>query len=89
MKVVTVDRNQLKTPEMAHAHLAELLSFPSYYGANLDALYDVLTDIQEDTCIRVPRLIIAKTCLGQYGERMVEVLSAAELENKHLEVIYF
>ena len=49
----------------------------------------MLTDIQEDTCIRVPRLIIAKTCLGQYGERMVEVLSAAELENKHLEVIYF
>ncbi len=89
MKVVTVDKEQLKTPAMAHAHLAELLDFPEYYGANLDALYDVLTDIHEDTCIRIPRLIITNLYLGQYGERMVEVLGAAELENKHLEIEYF
>ncbi len=27
-----------------HAELARLLSFPEYYGANFDALYDCLTD---------------------------------------------
>lgn len=89
MKVVTVNKEQLKTPEMAHAYLAELLAFPDYYGANLDALYDVLTDIHEDTCLRVPRLIITNQYLGSYGERMVEVFSAAELDNKHLEIEYF
>ena len=33
----------------AHAHLAERLDLPSYYGRNLDALYDVLTEIGADT----------------------------------------
>lgn len=33
------------TPEKAHAALAEALSFPDYYGMNLDALHDCLTDL--------------------------------------------
>ena len=28
-----------------HNHLAERLQLPSYYGRNLDALYDVLTEL--------------------------------------------
>ncbi len=30
--------------EAAHAYLAKRLHFPAYYGKNLDALYDLLTD---------------------------------------------
>ena len=31
--------------ENGHDYLAEALNFPDYYGKNLDALYDCLTEI--------------------------------------------
>ena len=31
----------------AHSHLAERLDLPVWYGRNLDALYDLLTEIGE------------------------------------------
>lgn len=34
------------TPEKAHGDLAKALSFPEYYGNNLDALHDCLTDLR-------------------------------------------
>ena len=33
------------TPEKAHDALAQALSFPDYYGRNLDALHDCLTEV--------------------------------------------
>ena len=34
-----------------HDYLKKALNFPNYYGKNLDALYDCLTDIGVDTVI--------------------------------------
>ena len=41
---ITVDCTGLSVPEI-HGLLAEALHFPSWYGNNLDALYDCLTDL--------------------------------------------
>ena len=34
-----------------HDYIAEALDFPDYYGKNLDALYDCLTEIEADIVI--------------------------------------
>lgn len=61
----------LSEPRDAVAAVGEELGFPSYYGKNLDALHDSLTDIVRPTALlaRVPYE------LGRYGQAMLEVLT--------------
>lgn len=42
-----IDLFGLKGKEELHKRLAEGFSFPAYYGANLDALYDLLTSSKQ------------------------------------------
>ena len=41
---VTLDARQLDERGQAHRYLQEKLELPEYYGRNLDALYDCLTE---------------------------------------------
>ena len=41
---VIMDARKLGEKEEAHRYLKEVFSFPDYYGANLDALYDCLSE---------------------------------------------
>lgn len=69
-----------------HNHLAERLQLPSYYGRNLDALYDVLTELGEETTIilRDPALVAEQ--LGKYGEALLNAMQEAAEENPKLSI---
>ncbi len=45
MKTVYLDALKLCKREEAHCYLQEQLGLPGYYGKNLDALYDCLTEM--------------------------------------------
>ena len=49
MNTVYIDTKQLNTVQLLQDYLKETLNLPSYYGGNLDALYDALTTIHADT----------------------------------------
>lgn len=53
MKTITVDCATLETKQQLHAALKEALSFPDWYGNNLDALYDCLTEVDTPTCLQL------------------------------------
>ena len=40
-----LDARKLDQRETAHAYLKKVFSFPDYYGNNLDALYDCLSEL--------------------------------------------
>ena len=44
MNKVIVDLEKYEIKREVHEYLKEVCSFPSYYGCNLDALYDCLSD---------------------------------------------
>ena len=53
METIVIDGEKMLNRRAAHDHLAEQLSLPDYYGRNLDALFDCLTDRSEDVTVRL------------------------------------
>lgn len=49
MKKCVLDCSAIANPEDFHDALVEALVLPQWYGSNLDALYDCLTAITEET----------------------------------------
>lgn len=73
MKTVLLNGERMTEREQAHRYLAELLDFPAYYGGNLDALADCLSEFCGgwEILLLHPEALIAN--LGSYGEVMIEV----------------
>ena len=86
MKKITIDCKPLSTPAAVHQALAQALSFPDYYGHNLDALYDCLTDIREGTGIHVLHSDALYENLGPMTHGLLRVLRDAAAENSELYV---
>ena len=50
-RLIYLDFRFYENAKEVHAFLKRTMDFPDYYGMNLDALYDVLTDPCEDTVL--------------------------------------
>ena len=51
MNLIEIDGKLIK--KEGHDYIKEALNFPDYYGKNLDALYDCLTEIAIETQIKL------------------------------------
>ena len=80
-----IDCSRLHAREAAHDHLAQALELPAYYGRNLDALYDCLTEM--GPC--VIELIGAEALrqAGGYGERILRCLEDADRDNAAIALV--
>ena len=70
--VVELDARCMGTREEAHEYLKNNLGFPEYYGRNLDALYDLLTEFCD---IRLE--IVHANEAGPYFQRVLAVMNDA------------
>lgn len=78
--MIIIDGNNMKTKTEAHKYLKKILQLPDYYGNNLDALYDCLTEMDEMTvCFR-------NICYGTYGKKVWKVFRQAEKENSCIQI---
>ena len=84
MKKVVLSPENVKTMADAHRVLARELSFPDWYGYNLDALHDCLTDIFEDVTVVIDDPEALEKNLGECFSRLTEVLTVSSGENRHL-----
>ena len=57
MRKIILDIEKMRSLPMLHKYLHTALALPEYYGANLDALYDCLTEIAEPTELVVPKKV--------------------------------
>ena len=66
----------------AHQYLAHMLNFPAYYGKNLDALFDCLTELGDCTIILDGGADLLRS--GGYGAKVLKVFEEAALANPRL-----
>lgn len=89
---VILDASQMEKRKMAHTYLAEQLEFPEYYGHNLDALYDCLSDM---TDLKVkfinipsePKVEADGTIKKNYFDKVLRVFKDVAEDYENLEII--
>ena len=87
MRKVILNFSEAGTKEEIHAILKEALDLPAYYGGNLDALYDCLTELREDTAVGFCQRKDGSEAAG-YLEKAKRVFLDAEEENPHLAMFF-
>ena len=68
----------------AHRYLAHMLDFPDYYGNNLDALFDCLTELGDCTIVLDGGADLLRN--GGYGAKVLRVLEEAAQANPRLKL---
>ena len=86
MRKLTLDCSQISTKIGLHLQLTELLDLPEYYGNNLDALADCLSEIHQDTCLVLEQSEALMDALGDYAERFFRLLEHCASENPFFHV---
>ena len=85
MKKVELDIANIHTVRALQVYLAYKLNLPTYYGGNLDALYDALGDVAEPMNL-VLRGAPASDEMAAYLPRLTRVLEDAAAENRNVEL---
>lgn len=78
-----IDCAKIITPQEFHRTLAETLSFPEWYGHNLDALYDCLTELE------ATHLVLENwdEC-SPFAQRFRDTFLDAQEENPDLSIVF-
>ena len=79
--LVRIDGAEILSRDDLHDALSRQLSLPEYYGRNLDALYDCLTDLSEPTELHLAHKAELTANLGIYADVFETVLRDACAEN--------
>jgi len=70
-----IDGAAMTSKAAAHAHIAAVLAFPAYYGKNLDALADCLSELPRDTVIEIQNTDAARQALGDYADLIFDTFA--------------
>lgn len=79
MAVFYLDGAKMETRLAAHREIAEKLDFPEYYGANLDALWDIMSTFEGTVVLKNPGEMLEH--IDSYGNRILSVFYEAEESN--------
>ena len=83
-----IDGSVLSEEAAVHDLFARTLGLPEWYGRNLDALYDVLTERGEPLALLVRNRTALEAGLGPRAGELLRTLAEAAAENPALELVY-
>lgn len=80
-----IDCRELSSRAAAHDCFARVFALPASYGRNLDALYDVLTDLPPCTLV-LEHTQYLHEALGPYAEKLLGVFRDAARNNENIQI---
>ena len=80
-----IDGNGITSRSELHDVLTVELNLPDWYGRNLDALYDCLTDRQEETRILIKNRECLEHTMGKYAFSLMQALHRASKDNPRVQ----
>lgn len=86
MRKIVLDASRMKSRGEVHDYMQELFAFPDYYGHNLDALYDCLCELNEDTDFILTRDNVSAICTDTYAYTTLMVIGKASEANDHIHI---
>ena len=88
-QVFYIDLSEVTTKEALQDVLVKELPLPEYYGKNLDALHDVLTETSKEWNIIIYNTGNVKKALGKYFEALKRLCYEACQENSCLKIRFY
>ena len=88
MKTIILDGTEIISMSDIHNIFSEELNFPEYYGRNLDALYDCLSDVSEEVEIIIENKAEMEEDLGVSFERLCSLLDDISEEYENIKVSF-
>ena len=83
MEKIILDGAKMTDKTAAHEHIAERMGFPQWYGNNLDALWDMLSE-RDEAEIELTATAAMLSALGTYGCRLLSCFFDAAAENPRI-----
>ncbi|MCK9471372.1 MAG: barstar family protein [Bacilli bacterium] len=70
---IIIDGNLITNKQELFSNLKLQINSDEFYGNNLDALWDVLSSINEELIVEIKNLITLKLNLGEYTDSLVQL----------------
>ena len=80
MQVVIIDGSQFTNQEVFYEIVSQQLDFPDYYGKNLDALWDCLTEVDLPMKLVWRNFSDSQKFLNEYADKAAKVFTNAQEE---------
>ena len=80
MSIYLLDGKDMTTREEAFRVIAREMAFPEWFGNNLDALYDCLSERSSDNAVIFVNTAIAEENLGDYAGKILDCFRDAANE---------
>ena len=86
MREVELNGKRMTSETMAKEYLFDMFEFPEYYGEDLEAIYDALADITEETRVQIiNREYMENT---SFGSRLIWIFEDAASDNDSLSLAW-
>ena len=84
LKQVRLDPMMIGDRDSMAQYMKRELDLPGWFGGNLDALMDCLTEVQEETVFEIEAEALVLFLPESYPRKVLKVVSRAAKENPHL-----
>jgi RNAse (barnase) inhibitor barstar len=85
-KILIIGANDFDKKKEALGYIASELDFPSYFGGNLDALFDCLCDIEDKVNIAIDPIEVDES--PDWYEALYDTIVDAALENENINLFF-